>query len=74
MLLSNILNPKIIISYGECDWTLGMVPETGDKIVLAIPFVVQPLCREMLGNDACLWKSIHAASSFEVNETVFVNF
>ena len=51
-----------------------MGPETGSKGALAVALCIETFLEEFLGKEACLWKSVHAASDFDIDVSVGIGF
>ena len=74
LLFAGVLHSENFHTKGESDGSPLVGPEARDKGDLAISFGVQPLLEQLLGQEACLGKSVHSLSDLDVDLSVFFCF
>jgi len=70
MLLANILDTKIVHHKGEPDRAPIMHPQAWDGFALSVTMIYEPFLKQDIGNETCMWQTIHAKDSFDVHVTI----
>ena len=74
MLLSDIFDAEVVHDEAETDGAPAVLPVTRSDLALGIPCFVESLGEEVLGNDTCLGKTVHATPYFAKNVAICIDF
>ena len=70
VLLADILDSKIIHHEGEPERVPIMHPQARDEFALSVTIFVEPFFEQDIGNETCVWHTIHAEDNFDCRAVV----
>ena len=69
MLASNVLDDKKFNHERELDGIPFVFPESWDKFALVVALGIELFFKQLIGQESCLWESIHAFVGFDEDAT-----